>query len=242
MINRQISPLSLIELIESQRYGVEYQPIVDLKSKEIMAYECLARFTDIDNNNIPPDIIYAALHDSPLTLFQVEYQQKLLQLDYAPINSDIFVNLDQDSYFSIGEGNENSPFLKLFKSFQRANIVVELIENSEINDAIKSLAMIDILAKNDINTAIDDVCNPLSMVSTSVIQLVDYIKLDKYVVAEKHNKQFMLLVDALINYAHSTGKKIILEGVETESDIIFARKINVDYVQGFLFKKWFQYQ
>jgi EAL domain-containing protein (putative c-di-GMP-specific phosphodiesterase class I) len=239
MNNRQISPLSLIELIESQRYGVEYQPIVDLKSKEIMAYECLARFTDIDNNNIPPDIIYAALHDSSLSLFQVEYQQKLLQLNCAPMNSDIFVNLDQDSYFSIGEGNENNPFLKLFKSFNHANIVVELIENLEVNDSIKSLSMIDILAKNGINTAIDDVCSPLSMVSTSVIQMVDYIKLDKHVVAEKHNKHFMLLVEALINYAHSAGKKIILEGIETESDIIFARKINADYVQGFLFKKWF---
>ncbi|MGB2740237.1 MAG: EAL domain-containing protein [Cognaticolwellia sp.] len=239
MNNRQISPLSLIELIKSQRYGVEYQPIVDLRSNEIMAYECLARFSDIDNNNIPPDIIYAALHDSPLTLFQVEYQQKLLQLNYAPSKSDIFVNLDQDSYFSIDEDNDKNPFLKLFKSFQSANVVVELIENSEINDAIKSLAMIDTLAKSDISTAIDDVCNPLSMVSTSVIQLVDYIKLDKHVVAEKHNEHFMLLVKALINYAHSAGKKVILEGVETADDIIFARKINADYVQGFLFRKWF---
>jgi len=239
MNNRQISPLSLIELIESQRYGVEYQPIVHLASKEIMAYECLARFYDKNNNNIPPDIIYAALHDSPLTLFQVEYQQKLLQLDHAPSQSDIFVNLDQDSYFSTGEDNDKNPFLKLFKNFKNANIVVELIENSEINDAIKSLAMIDTLAKSDISTAIDDVCNPLSMVSTSVIQLVDYIKLDKHVVAEKHNKQFMLLVEALINYAHSAGKKIILEGVETESDMRFAQKIKADYVQGFLFRKWF---
>jgi len=239
MNNRQISPLNLIELIESQRYGVEYQPIVHLASKEIMAYECLARFCDKNNNNIPPDIIYAALHDSPLTLFQVEYQQKLLQLDHAPSQSDIFVNLDQDSYFSTGEDNDKNPFLKLFKNFKNANIVVELIENSEINDAIKSLAMIDTLAKSDISTAIDDVCNPLSMVSTSVIQLVDYIKLDKHVVAEKHNKQFMLLVEALVSYAHSAGKKIILEGVETESDMLFAQKIKADYVQGFLFKKWF---
>jgi EAL domain-containing protein (putative c-di-GMP-specific phosphodiesterase class I) len=149
-----------------------------------MAYECLARFTDIDNNNIPPDIIYAALHDSSLSLFQVEYQQKLLQLNRAPMNSDIFVNLDQDSYFSIGEGNENNPFLKLFKSFNHANILVELIESSEVNDSIKRLSMIDILTNNSINTAINDVCNPLSMVSTSVIQMVDYIKLDKHVVAE----------------------------------------------------------
>jgi EAL domain-containing protein (putative c-di-GMP-specific phosphodiesterase class I) len=241
MNSKPISPLSLIELIESQRYGVEYQPIVDLKSKDIMAYECLARFSDSNKQNIAPDIIYAALHDSPLTLFQVEYQQKLLQLDYAPSQSDIFVNLDQDSYFSTGEDSDKNPFLTLFKSFRSANIVVELIENSEVNDAIKSLAMIDTLAKSNINTAIDDVCNPLSMVSTSVIQLVDYIKLDKHVVAEKHNNQFMLLVETLINYAHSAGKKVILEGVETVSDIVFARKINVDYVQGFLFKKWFHY-
>ena len=241
MNNRHVSPLDLIELIELQRYGVEYQPIVDLKSKDIMAYECLARFSDKDGKNIAPDIIYAALHDSPLTLFQVEYQQKLLQLDYAPNKSDIFINLDQDSYFSTGEDNENNPFLKLFKGFKSANIVVELIENSEINDAIKSLAMIDTLANNNINTAIDDVCNPLSMISTSVIQLVDYIKLDKRVVAEKHNKPFMLLVEAIISYAHSAGKKVILEGVETESDIIFARNINTDFVQGFLFKKWFHY-
>jgi EAL domain-containing protein (putative c-di-GMP-specific phosphodiesterase class I) len=241
MNKKIISPLSLIELVESQRYGVEYQPIVDLKSNEIIAYECLARFSDKNNNKIAPDIIYAALHDSPLTLFQVEYQQKLLQLDYAPEHSDIFVNLDQDSYFSTGEDNANNPFLALFKSFKNANIVVELIENSEINDAINSLAMIDTLAQSDISTAIDDVCNPLSMVSTSVIQLVDYIKLDKHVVAQKHNSEFMILVEALINYAHSAGKKVILEGIESTSDIAFASQINVDYVQGFLYKKWFHY-
>ncbi len=241
MKNRTIPTSSLIELIEAQRYGVEYQPIVNLKSKDIMAYECLARFSDRNNNYIPPDIIYAALHKSPVSLFQVEYQQKMLQLDNAPRNSDIFVNLDQDSYFAAKKNNEDNPFLTLFRNFRASNIVIELIENSEINDAIKSLDMIDTLAKNNINTAIDDVCNPLSMISTSVIQLVDYIKLDKHVVAQKHDKEFMLLVKALISFAHSAGKKIILEGVETESDIVFARKINVDYVQGFLFRKWFQY-
>lgn len=241
MNNRQISPLALIELMSSQRFGVEYQPIVELKSQEIWAYECLARFFNNDNNAIPPDIIYAALHDSPLSLFQVEYQQKCLQLDNAPPQSDIFVNLDQDSYFSTGVDNESNPFITLFKNFHSANIVVELIENSEINDAIKSLAMIDTLANSNINTAIDDVCNSLSMLSTSVIQLVDYIKLDKLVVKEKHNSHFMLLVNALVKYAHSAGKKVILEGVETESDLSFARKINADYAQGFLFKKYFHH-
>jgi hypothetical protein len=63
------------------------------------------------------------------------------------MNSDIFVNLDQDFYFSIGEDNENNPFLKLFKGFNHAHILVKLIEHLEVNDSIKSLSMIDILSK-----------------------------------------------------------------------------------------------
>jgi len=215
--------LCLIELIEKQRFGVEYQPILDINTQEVFAYECLSRFFDNNNQAIRPDLVFASLHDSPLSLFQVEYQQKKIQLSHAPNNIDIFVNLDQDSYFSSGEINDENPFLKLFKDFKKSEIVVELIENSEINDAIMSLSMIDTLTRNGIDTAIDDVCNPQSMISTSVIQLVSYIKLDKHVIDNKLNRNFMLLVISIIDYAHSAGKKVILEGIETEADLQLAK-------------------
>ncbi|WP_206484975.1 EAL domain-containing protein [Thalassotalea sp. G2M2-11] len=235
-----LSASCLIDIIENQRFGVEYQPIICINNQEIFAYESLARFYDVDNQKIPPDIVYSSLHDSPLSLFQVEYLQKKLQLAYASKQADLFVNLDQDSYFSSGELKEKNPFLKLFKDFNRSNIIVELIENSEINDAIMSLSMINNLAKNNIQTAIDDVCNPQSMLSTAVIQLVSYVKLDKHVLANQHNRNFMLLVKSLVDYAHTAGKKIILEGVETEDDLSFAQHIKVDFVQGFHYKKLFK--
>ena len=102
--------------MENQRYGVEYQPIICIKTQEIYAYECLSRFFNKDNSTIRPDLVYSSLHDSPLSLFQVEYQQKKLQLSYAPNQVDIFVNLDQDSYFSTGAIKSDNPFLKLFKN------------------------------------------------------------------------------------------------------------------------------
>jgi len=241
MKNKNHLPTSyLIDIIEQKRFGVEYQPIIDMNNQEIFAYESLARFYDSDNRAIPPDLVYSSLHDSPLSLFQVEYQQKKIQLAYAPKQTDIFVNLDQDSYFSSGEIKEKNPFLKLFKEFEKANIIVELIENSEINDAIMSLAMIDNLSKNNIRSAIDDVCNPQSMISTAVIQLVSYVKLDKYVVKNKHNKNFMLLVKSLVDYAHTANKKVILEGIETDSDLDFAKQLKVDFVQGFYYKELFK--
>ncbi|WP_028862888.1 EAL domain-containing protein [Psychromonas aquimarina] len=230
----------LLSLMEEKRYGVEYQPIVAVSSNDIFAYECLSRFFDADNSCIRPDLVYASLHDNPLSLFQVEYAQKILQLSYAPESTDIFVNLDQDSYSAPGLLKSDNPFVKLFNNYQKSNVIVELIENSELSDAVMSLAMIDNLAKNNINTAIDDLFNPQSMLSTSVVQMVDYIKLDKYVLRNKNNRNFMALVSCMVSYAHNTGKQVILEGVETSDDFNFAEKLGIDYVQGFLYKKLFK--
>ncbi|MEI6895489.1 MAG: EAL domain-containing protein [Colwellia sp.] len=241
MKNKKLLNASLlIELIENKRFGVEYQPIVQCKNQEIFAYESLARFYSHDNKEIRPDLVYESLHSSPLSLFQVEYQQKKLQLSHAIPGHDIFVNLDQDSYFSSGCIDQDNPFLQLFKSYTHSTVVVELIENSEINDATMSLSMIDNLAKSGIPTAIDDVCDPQSMISTSVIQLVNYIKLDKFVIKNQKNKNFMLLVKSLIDYAHSANKTVILEGVETSTDLALANHLNCDYVQGFYYREHFK--
>ncbi|MEM7018235.1 MAG: EAL domain-containing protein [Pseudomonadota bacterium] len=240
-----LSATFLIELIEQQRYGVEYQPIIDVKTRDTYAYECLSRFFKDDGTSIPPDLVYASLHGSPLSLFQVEFQKKKLQLNHAPSNEHIFVNLDQDSYFSceveveVEVEVENNPFLQLFSAYKKADITVELIENSEINDAIMSLAMIDCLSKSKISTAIDDVCDQNSMISTSVLQLVNYIKLDKAVISNKHNADFLQLVKFIIGYGHATRKKIILEGIETEEDLLFAKQLGCDFVQGYLFRPQF---
>lgn len=230
----------LLELMEAKRYGVEYQPIISTETGDIFAYECLSRFFTKQGNTIRPDIVYSSLHDNPLSLFQVEFDQKKLQLSYAPNSTNIFVNLDQDSYSASGQLGGDNPFIKLFKNYQKANVIVELIENSELSDAVMSLSMIDNLAKNSINTAIDDLFNPQSMLSTSVIQMVDYIKLDKYVIKKRDSNNFMPLVNAMVNYAHETGKKIILEGVETAEDLSFAKQIGADFVQGFYYKQLFK--
>ena len=81
-----LSPECLIDLIENRRFGVEYQPIISCKNQEIFAYESLARFYSANNELIRPDLVYESLHTSPLSLFQVEYQQKKLQLSLSLIH------------------------------------------------------------------------------------------------------------------------------------------------------------
>ncbi len=233
-----LPPLSLVALIENKQYGVEYQPIIDLSTQEIYAYECLARFY-CQNESIPPDIVFKSLHKCPLSLFQVEYELKKLQLLHAPDNKKLFLNLDQDSFYACGVEGENNPFLELFNASSKKDIVIELIENSELNDARMSLAMIDLLSKSKIQTAIDDVFNPQSLISTAVIHLVDFIKLDRHILIKKHDQKFFYLVKSIVDYAHCTGKKIVLEGIEKSGDLLFAKQLNVDYVQGYWYRDSF---
>lgn len=241
MSHSAISNEVLLNIIDNKAYGVEYQPIICVMSQEIFAYEALSRFFDSSGHSVRPDLVFSALHESPLTLHQVELAQKKIQLANAPANHCLFVNLDQDSYFQgqLGkEASSHNAYVKIFKAF-KGELVVELIENSEINDAKMSLQMIKSMGVHHIKTAIDDVCNEHSMLSTMVLERVDFIKFDRLVVANQHNEEFLKLVKALIAYGKSSNKQVILEGVETQDDLIFARELGADYVQGFLFKSQF---
>ncbi len=230
---------TLFEIVEAQRFGAEYQPIVSLKSRETIGYEALSRFYDANGNAIRPDLAYAALHESPITLFQVEFAQKQLQLQHADPNLLLFVNLDQDAFYACHCDTLNNPFIKTIRQHGQDKVVVELIENSEINDAIKSLSMIEAFAAMDIATALDDICSPQSLMSAPVMQLIEWVKLDKHVLRTRRDDRFMLFVKKIIEFSKMTGKKVILEGVETYEDLAFASVLDVDYVQGFLFKERF---
>ncbi|MEO9274205.1 EAL domain-containing protein [Marinomonas sp. 5E14-1] len=235
----RVSQEILLELLEARRFGVEYQPIVELKTGDIFAYEALSRFKDSNGEFIRPDYVYASLHDSPLSLFQVELAQKKIQFDYLSRQQKIFVNLDQDAFYASGQKEEDNPFIKLIEQTGRERVVVELIENSEMSDAIMSLSMIEVFDKLQIKTALDDLCNPKSMLSVSVLQLVEWIKLDRYVLKKRADVNFMVFVSKIIDFAHVTGKKVVLEGIESEEDVFFARSIGADFVQGFYYRDRF---
>lgn len=230
----------LLDLIETQRFGVEYQPIVDVRTGEVVSYEALSRFYTADGVPIRPDHVYASLHANPFSLYLVEYAQKKLQISNRPLSVPVFVNLDQDAFFASGLEGEQNPFVKLIREQQDNSVVVELIENSEINDALLSLAMIETFSLMGVKTALDDLCNPKSKLSIAVLQLVDVVKLDRHVLTKRGDQNYMTFVQKMIEFAHAAKKNVVLEGIETASDLEFARELGVDCIQGFYFSSMFK--
>lgn len=237
MNSRRLSTRVLLDLIEQHRFGVEYQPIVSMNDESIIGYEALARFYGMSGEFLSPQLVFDLLHTSPLSLFQVEYKMKQLQLSHAPKNSGrLFVNLDPDA-FQVGNSDEINPLVLLLA--EHSNIVVEIIENSNINDAEMSEAMVSAFSGSNVELALDDIGAPHTMLSLPIMLTVDFLKFDRSWLEHIENPVHCSALRHLVTFARESKKLTILEGIENESHLSFAKQMGFDYVQGFLYQHLF---
>ncbi|GLK57971.1 EAL domain-containing protein [Azotobacter vinelandii] len=231
-----LSPALLLALLEGQGLGVEYQPIVEVASGNIIGHEALARFRGADGRNLPPERVFCALHDSPLSLFQLELKIKKLQILQAPESGLLFLNIDQDAFATFLD-EACHPLVELLAGHPRA--VVEIIENSSISDAQVSIAMLGRFGSAGIPMALDDIGARDSLVSLDVLARVDYLKLARDWLNRLSGPHDRPLLHSLLDFARQSGKAVVLEGVETAEHLQLARRLGIGLVQGYLFRPRF---
>jgi EAL domain-containing protein (putative c-di-GMP-specific phosphodiesterase class I) len=227
----------IYELIENQRYGVEYQPIICLQSGDIVAYEALARFYSADNQLIPPLTVFDFLHHDLSLLCKVEYELKKLQINYAPEEYDLFINIDPHAVGQV-VSLQDDPLIRLLDD--RSNLVVELIENTTIHDAKASLTLHNVLKANGIQTALDDIGADHALLSLEILSLVDYLKFDLSWINKLQEHRYEFLFRSMVEFARQSNKPSILEGIENKEMFNTAKKYGLDRIQGFHYKSLFR--
>ncbi len=223
---------SVRTILKDKTYYCEYQPFICTKTGKIEAYEALSRF-NVVGQYVPPDIIFEKCHKDIELFFKLELAMKRYQFQNRPEKKKLFINFDPHILLYIkGIGN-------VFKFFsQQNNFVIELVENS--NMAVNVNKLIELFNKYDYKFAVDDFFKENSMVSVSLLNNCEYLKLDKDILSElKRNEFFYHIVDGIVKFAHNADKKVVLEGVETTQDVEIAKRRNIDLMQGFYFRDLF---
>ncbi|WP_372870939.1 EAL domain-containing protein [Shewanella sp.] len=213
--------------------GCEFQPLVCLKSGKPQAYEALARFYAIDGSAIAPNQVFDALHTCPHALAEAELAAKRLQLALAPCSVPLFVNLDPHSLTQEQQG-ALIPHLQ-----KRSNLVVELIENTCISDALEALSLRRLLSDAGVAVALDDIGAPHAMLSLELLSQVDWVKFDRHWLTRLHIKSERKLLEALVDYTQAVGKQTVIEGIETEAQLEAVSAFGFTLAQGFLFQDKF---
>lgn len=224
------------KIIENRTYYTEYQPIIDVRKNTVYAYEALARF-QYGNELLPPDVVFKALHTDLAKLSRVEYEIKMIQLENSPDNHKVFINYDPHS--AVYNGMD-----ELYKCsdlyFGRRDVVFELTEDIHVLLPGPLENLLRFLKQADIEIAVDDFGKRKSFFSFGLIDFAHYIKIDmEWVPLAKSHKHWYDFLYAFIVFVHSSGKTVVLEGVETQKDLELAEKLDADLVQGFLFRNKF---
>jgi EAL domain-containing protein (putative c-di-GMP-specific phosphodiesterase class I) len=117
-------------------------------------------------------------------------------------------------------------------------IVLELSEHDPIEDYELLAAILDPLRAKGLRLAIDDVGAGFSSLRHIVVTAPDMIKLDRSIVAGIATDSILrTLVNALVDFGHGSGARVVAEGVETKDDAIALRSAGVDYAQGWYFAR-----
>jgi cyclic di-GMP phosphodiesterase Gmr len=84
--------------------------------------------------------------------------------------------------------------------------------------------------------SLDDFGTGYSSLSQLVRLPLDIIKIDQsFVRPIPHEARLMALLRSMVAVSHELGFRTVAEGVETEEQAAYLRKLGVNYAQGYLF-------
>ena len=112
---------------------------------------------------------------------------------------------------------------------------LELTETTLMRDMDDSIRRMKSLRERGIRISIDDFGTGYSSLGYLPRLPVDLLKIDRSFVAELGvNSTALSLIEGMISLAHSIGKRVVVEGVETREQLEVLRSIGADEIQGFL--------
>lgn len=214
-------------LIRDRTLVVAFQPMVSLSDGTIFALEALSRFP---SGTSPPDVWFARAAAVGLGL--------VLELEAARIALGRLKDVPQAYRLSINASPEmimSEAFQALLSAHDMTRVIVEITEHTTVSDYDRLRACLRELQSQGVLVAIDDAGAGFASLRHILHLSPDIIKLDiSLTCGIDHDIRRQTMVSAIQAFASSTNATIVVEGVETESELRVLTGIGIEYGQGYL--------
>ncbi len=220
---------ALERLIAGEGLEMAVQPIVSVPEGVVHAYEALARFRLGSNSN---PLHWFALADEFAVRDRLELaclRAGLQLLGHLPEGTRLSVNLSGPLLLD----PRTSELLRETPHLDR--LILEVTENSLLEDTPGVLAEIERLIGEGLNFAVDDMGAGYSGLRQITTVRPTYLKLDRSLISGiDTDPDRGALVSAMLGYVRQTGGHLIAEGVETQAELETLRQLGVTLIQGYL--------
>jgi diguanylate cyclase (GGDEF)-like protein len=231
-------------LIYNELY-LNYQVIIDLKSRKITGVECLLRWLHPKQGQVKPDKIIAIAEQSNLIIklgnwiLETAYEQlaSWLKLGYTDLQY-IAINMSARQF---DRNNVSVTLIKdLIQRYQlpRNSIHLEISENLLFENTRFIANTLAELKSLGILLTVDDFGTGYSSLSYLRRFPISLIKIDRTIISGlAKNSDDSTTAKAIIKMGESLNLKVIAEGVETKEQLAFLQDHGCHFAQGYFFSK-----
>lgn len=231
----------LRKAIEQGGLSMVYQPKVLIKTGEIVGWEALVRWKNHNGNPVPPDIFIPIAEQTGMILALGEQvfhsvcaqTKKWLDCGYQFEHSAINISARQI------DRQDFPQFLDKCMckyDLDPSYLCIEITESAIMHNI--SLAMINLQAIRAMGMRIsmDDFGTGHSSLSNLKLLPIDELKIDKsFIDNVPEAKDDVIIVMAIAQMAKTLGLTIVVEGIETKTQLDFIESIGCHIMQGYYF-------
>ena len=225
----------LLQILDIKAIYPVFQPIVDLETCQVFAYESLSRIESKNNElNIEQLFNLAEQYDCVWKLEKLCRDKALKASVHKPLGTKIFLNMDgqifQDSNFISGFTNRKLEKFGLLNE----DIVFGITERTDIENYVLLQSIMNHYIEQGYQIALDDVGAGYSGLNRVVNTTPNYLKADIELVRHIHlSKSKQSMMKLLVEYCDEMGLKLIAEGIETQEELECFCNSHVHYGQGY---------
>ena len=234
--------LRVAKAVENNEFKPYLQFIVKADTGEICGAETLSRWQNPELGLMTPGEYIEVLQETGLILVH-DYNVfdrvcRQLQEWSGTEYGDLFLSCNFTRLsLSSSDFSEQIKSIAGKYRFDHRNLMIEITEDTLTVDPHNSAKNISECNKMGFRIAIDDMGSGFSSLLDLYNNHIDFVKIDRHLVAEGTTQRGQKLLNGIISLAHSLDAKVICEGVTTEADAKMIQNTECDMIQGFYYSR-----
>jgi diguanylate cyclase (GGDEF)-like protein len=242
MVGRSALKSELAHAVTSGQLRLEYQPVADLRTGEILGLEALVRWQHPTLGLLPPSEFIALAEETgdieaigcwvldAATHQVASWRATMAQCSslWVAVNLSLYQLLNPCSLAALQQ-------ILSDPDVQADNVVLEVTETALASDVDGGVAKLKTLKTLGVRLAIDDFGTGFSSLSTLANLPIDILKIDRaFVSGHVSGSPSVPMLEGILGLAHKLGLVVIAEGIEKPDQLELLRDLGCFTGQGYL--------
>lgn len=228
----------LRDAIKNNELSLHYQPIINLSTGKVYAFEVLCRWYNEELGQVSPDVFVPIAEQTgmikQLSLWVIDTACNQLSR-WQKFNHDLVLSVNFSAK-DIQDGNliDNIQTVLSKYELQPNRLNIEITENSMMLESDQPQQMLIELNALGVAISIDDFGTGFSSLSYLKKLTTQCIKIDKSFVKDMViDKSDEVIVCSIIDIAHNLGQTVVAEGIEAQDCLDRLKELNCEFGQGY---------